>query len=399
MEISTPATPVISTNPRAPTSGSMSSSSTMSDQVLYRPPRFRLEDDPMDWLEEFSQAVVINEWDDKRAVALAIALMHNTAQKIFRALKITKYADFETAFREKYHQNHYKERAYAQAQAFKQAPDEDVEILTAKMTKLFERAGITEDSVKRALYKRAANRFIYSKIIRKNPATFEEMIEVATQADLLRRAEEQHDEPLVDHPEYEPDRSPERRQPSSAQPPAPPRTRVVTTPEKVESKPIAEQNVSVDDLITMLGRLSLADANVVLAAMGAAPTNRAGPSQPPRIATQARSPVVCYRCNEPGHYSKNCVAPAPVPSKQINWVEVTEPELVTEEDVNAVTRSQSRNAAKTNVHPYQEAPVSKSAVKIRAPRDSVIKLEPQEHGPMNEPQAPEPQRVNPRLQQ
>jgi len=366
-----------------------SSSLSVSDQVLYRPPRFQLGDDPLDWIEEFSQAVLINEWDNKRAVALAIAHLHPTAKKIFQPLKFPKYEDFEAAFRKKYHQNHYKERAYAQAQAYRQGPDEDVEFLVAKMTKLFERAGITEDSVKRALFKKAANKFIYARIIRKCPATFEEMVEVASEADQLRRAEMQHDEASVDVPERA--TTPEPR-PAAA--PQPSTSRAWTSPTQAENKPITEQNMSVDELATLMGRMSVADVNAAWAKARPAFAGRVGQQQPPRPANPSRPTVVCYRCNEPGHYASSCSAPA---SKQINWVEASEPELVTEEEVNAVTRTQSRNAAKVNAHPYQRQDAApEPAAKIRAPRDSVIILQPQNQAreSMDVPQAPVPPMVN-----
>ncbi|KAF9564327.1 hypothetical protein EC968_004567, partial [Mortierella alpina] len=86
--------------------------------------------DPLDWLEELSEAVEINDWDDKRALALALVLLHPTAKKTFQSIK---FDDFKKAFRERYHQAYYKERAYAQAQTYRQAAHEDVDVLAANV--------------------------------------------------------------------------------------------------------------------------------------------------------------------------------------------------------------------------------------------------------------------------
>ncbi|KAF9284553.1 hypothetical protein BGZ68_004621 [Mortierella alpina] len=86
-------------------------------QVWEKPLSFQPGDDPIDWLEELNQAIVINEWDDRRTLAIALALLPRAVRLSFPfpESKLATFKDIEMAFRERYQDVGYKTRAFNEA--------------------------------------------------------------------------------------------------------------------------------------------------------------------------------------------------------------------------------------------------------------------------------------------
>ena len=230
--------------------------------------------------------------------------MHETARVVFSrsAERYKTFQDFEDAFKKYYCTIDYRLRAERELENYQQR-DESIDVYIANVHKLCQRAGVESEAEKCKYFSRGVNETVYLKLLRKNPKTIAEMEDLAREVEQQARAARHRRDP------------PEMRAPVTMSARASPRG-VTPAPfiPRAEAPTPAPAADEVGDLVGRLSRLSINEVNAVLNALGIQNQAR-GRYQPNAGPTQApRGPLICYRCNQPGHRARDCTATMPVQS-------------------------------------------------------------------------------------
>jgi hypothetical protein len=149
----------------------------------------RINDDPMTWLQRFNKVSRVNGWEDKKKLDMAECCMEDAAEDWFEARRDgwTNWAEFETAFQNKYITAAYIERAWQQLDSCRQASNESVDELVIKLNRLFKRAKVTDDATKLRVFKRALRTKYFKAVLKQGPESYAQAIRVAEGAEERQR--------------------------------------------------------------------------------------------------------------------------------------------------------------------------------------------------------------------
>ncbi|KAF9949542.1 hypothetical protein BGZ72_008698 [Mortierella alpina] len=292
------------------------SSLLFSGRLHVKPPLFQLGNDPIDWLKELNEAIAINNWDDRRALAVAPMLIYSTARQSFRPpeANFATFKDFEKAFLRRYQNNAYKRRAFREALNYRQAEDQDIEVFVADMLRLFERADITEEKIKCQLFSMATNDATSSEIMTEMPATLEELIVITREAYYVSQLIKEHQDELV----------------------------------KEEHRDEHNRSAVIDDIVARMNKLSCSELDAVLSALSICPVIQRGQTQ--RAVNRGRAKVICHNCHRPGHIARNCAAPLPVPAAPTSSQAATSPQASVKSAATSSVKMPRPRGSKTKVH-------------------------------------------------
>ncbi|KAF9914077.1 hypothetical protein BX616_009028 [Lobosporangium transversale] len=159
-------------------------------------PFLDVQDDPLEWLEEFLCVVRANKWTDNQAIAVAFLQMHKDARIMFYLQNNGKVAEsaayslqeFEAVFRTHFQTTGYKYKAYNQALHYLQGEEESIDSVVANMLSLFRSANIEDEETKCRLFSMALNDRLFEAIQRDPKDTFVGMVAVARQEYYLEKA-------------------------------------------------------------------------------------------------------------------------------------------------------------------------------------------------------------------
>ncbi|KAF9310272.1 hypothetical protein BG006_004870, partial [Podila minutissima] len=235
---------------------------------------------------DFDCIVKANEWSDTCTLNIT-ALYVNEVCKVllFQSKNPKDHAKFKKMFLDHYQNDEYKTHNYNAAHNYCQPDNKSADAFIVKMMHWFECADIKDDATCCCLFSNATNKLVLCILLQKSPKTFAEMITLTQAEGNIAQvlADCHHNHPIV--PQVAP-LIQDFRAASTVQVPTRPlpitpaiSIAIPAVSVAIPATPQATRdNVDVNDLISQMGKLSLADINTILSAMGMTSTVHLMPS-------------------------------------------------------------------------------------------------------------------------